>query len=424
MLRFYRRLPEEVRRCLRPLNLVDEIASFLPPTLGAPATTATEMLRRLVRLPSIRLPLRRLTGQGPAGPLVCILAADDMAGRWWTRTLFPGEVTQDLLDVVVPREARSALASVEDGADITIRQVPWPLTRARTDATVVPSSVPLWLDTSRPFDAIVFGDRRGRGSRKDDARRVRRLAVRPRLARGTAAVERFRRELYEPYAARRFGDLFQRVPPHAFRHAERRGWLLLLDDGTRTVAGALLERWGRDHRVLAFGVALDDAIPSGLLLEACYYHTIRFATEAGFPRLSLGTARPLLRDGVLRYKRKWGASLGRPSTWETFALRYRNTPAARAALAAAPLVLDRGRDGLAALIASGERTPTDAIADVDTPGLATIAVLVDETPVVLAPPDPRVHVVPPTEAWPAKAALGAPLAAEPPPRAEVIATSR
>jgi hypothetical protein len=424
VLRLYRRLPEEVRRCLRPLNLVDEIASFLPSAVGARATTATEMLRRVLRLPSIRLPLRRLTGHGPAGPLVCIVAADEMAARWWTRTLFRGEATQDLLGVVGPRAAAAALAALEDGADITIRQTPWPLSRAGTDAAVVPSSVPLWLDTSRPFEAIVFGDLRGRGSRKDDARRVRRLALRPHLARGTRAVERFRRELYEPYAVRRFGDLFQRVPPHTFRHAQRRGWLLLLDDGTRTVAGAVIERWGGDHRILAFGVALEDAIPSGLLLEACYYHTIRFATEAGFPRLSLGTARPLLSDGVLRYKRKWGASLGWPSTWETFALRYRNAPAARAALATAPLVVDGGRDGLAALIASGDRTPTDAIADIDTPGLATIAVLVDETPVVLAPPDPRVRVVPPTEAWPAEAALGAPLTAEPPPRAEIIATSR
>jgi hypothetical protein len=413
VLRLYRRLPEEVRRCLRPLNLADEVASFLPPAVGAPATTATEMLRRLVRLSSIRLPLRRLTGEGPDGPLVCILAVDEMAQRWWTRTLFRGEPAQDLLGVVGHRAARGAVAEVADGADITIHQTPWPLTRARTDAAVVPSSVPLWLDTSRPFDAIVHGDRRGRGSRKDDARRVRRLALRRRLARGSRAVERFRRDLYEPYAERRFGDLFMRVPPHVFRHAERRGWLLLLDDGGRTVAGALLERWGRDHRILAFGVALEDAIPSGLLLEACYYHTIRFATEAGFPRLSLGTARPLLSDGVLRYKRKWGASLGRPSTWETFALRYRNTSATRAALAAAPLVVDRGREGLAVLVASGERTPAATIAEVDTPGLATIAMLVDETPVVLAPPDRRVRVVPLTQAWPAGATLGPSRADEP-----------
>jgi hypothetical protein len=374
------------------------------------------MIRRLVRLSSIRLPLRRLTANGPDGPLVCIVAADEMASRWWTRTLFRDGPVQDLLGVVPPRAAGSAVAEVADGADITIHQRPWPLTRARTDAAVVPSSVPLWLDTSRPFDAIVYGDRRGRASRRDDARRVRRLALTAGLARGPRAVERFRRELYEPYAERRFGDLFQRVPPHAFRHAERRGWLLLLHDGPRTVAGALLERWGRDLRILAFGVALEDAIPSGLLLEACYYHAIRFATETRFPRLSLGTARPLLSDGVLRYKRKWGASLGRPSTWETFALRYRNTPAARAALAAAPLVVDRGRDGLAALLASGERTAADTIANVDTPGLATIAVLVDETPVVLAPPDPRVRVVPPAETWPAEAALVPTLADEPPAR--------
>ena len=43
----YGRLPEDVRRCLRPLNLVDEAASFLPARLRAPASTGAEMVRRL-----------------------------------------------------------------------------------------------------------------------------------------------------------------------------------------------------------------------------------------------------------------------------------------------------------------------------------------------------------------------------------------
>jgi hypothetical protein len=413
VLDLYRRLPEEVRRCLRPLNLVDELASFLPPSLGARTTTATEMLRRLVRLPRLRHPLRRLEGRErhAGGPLVCVVAADDVATRWWARTLFSTEPTEELLGIVRPGAAPAATAAAGADADVTICQATWPLTPA--DAAVVPSSVPLWLDTSRPLDAIVQGDRRGRGSRKDDARRVRRLSLRVRFARGARAVERFRRELYEPYARQRFGDLFLRVPAHAFRHAERRGWLLLLEDGERTVAGAMLERWGRERRILAFGVALEGPIPSGLLLEACYYHAIRFATEAGFPRLSLGTARPTLADGVLRYKRKWGASLGRPNTWEVFALRYRNSAGIRAALAAAPLVIDRGPDGLAALVGAPGDNPSDVIERVETPGLREIALLVDHTPVVLAPPDPRIRIVPPGAVWPPNAALpGAPTAIE------------
>src|SRR5207253_2690645 len=128
-----------------------------------------------------------------------------------------------------------------------------------------------------------------------------------RIASDRDELDRFRRELYEPYGRRRFGDLFAPIPPHAFRHARRAGWLILLEADGRTVAGAVLERWSRDVRILAFGVEIDGPLPTGLLLAACYYHAIEFAVNGGFPRLSLGTTRPVLTDGVLAYKRKWGA---------------------------------------------------------------------------------------------------------------------
>src|SRR5439155_22096011 len=146
---------------------------------------------------------------------------------------------------------------------------------------IVPSSVPLWLDIGRSFDAIVHGDPRGRASRKDDVRRVRRLGLESHIGGGTRDIERFRRDLYEPYARERFGDLCTPIPPHAFRHASRSGWLLLLQRNARTIGGAVLERWDADARILAFGVATDADVPTGLLLEACYCHAIRFAVDAG-----------------------------------------------------------------------------------------------------------------------------------------------
>jgi hypothetical protein len=406
---FYRRLPEEMRRCLRPLNLVDEGASLLAPPARALVGTATEMVRRLGQLRRARYRMRRLEGREAEGgrPLVCVLALDDLAARYWSRTLYaepPAETSLGDVRALRMADAADRMAAL---ADLSLFQLPWPLARMRRVGPLVPSSVPFWLDTSRPFDAIVAGERRGRDSRKDDARRVRRLGLTVRLGRAADDVERFRRELYEPYGARRFGDLFGRIPPHAFRHACRAGWLLLLEDRGRTVAGAVLERWGRAVRILAFGAETDGPLPTGLLLEACYFHSIRFAVEAGIPRLSLGTVRPVLTDGVLRYKRKWGGVLGRPSTWEAFLLRYRNTSAARGALAAAPLILDRGREGLAALVGAGGGDVAAQLAGVETPGLAEIACLT-ETGVVLAPPSARavVRVVPAPGVWPPEAAVG------------------
>ncbi|HYR95305.1 MAG TPA: hypothetical protein VEM57_01160 [Candidatus Binatus sp.] len=412
VLELYRRLPDEVRRCLRPLNLLDEGASFLSAPARAVATTGTEMVRRLLQLRQARYVIRRLEGRDAQGgrPLVCLLALDDPSARYWSRTLFatpPAERTMGEVGALGVRQAAERLAPL---ADLSLWQLPWPLSRLAGGQPLVPSSVPLWLDTGRPFEAIVTGGRSGRSSRKDDARRVRRLGLSVRLGACARDLERFRCELYEPYGAQRFGDLFMRVPRHVFRHASRAGWLLMLEDRRRTVAGALLERWGRDVRILAFGVETDGPLATGLLLEACYFHAIRFAVDAGVPRLSLGTVRPVLTDGVLRYKRKWGGVLGAPHTWEAFLLRYRNTAAVRGALGATPLILDRGRRGLAGLMGAGSPDVSAQLAGLDTPGLSEIVCLT----AAAGPVDARPASLVPTPAvWPPEAAVNASAALAP-----------
>src|SRR5262249_47714396 len=184
---------------------------------------------------------------------------------------------------------------------------------------------------------------------------------------GAEAYERFRRELYEPYVRGRFGELGVVLPPHAFRHARRRGYLLLLEDDGGPRAGAVLVRERQALRVLAFGATA--AREARVALGACYSHAIRLAVEHGFRHLALGTARPVLTDGVLRYKRKWGARLGRPDTFDRFILVHRNTPGVRDVLTAAPLVVECDGGGLRALVAAQGLRADQQLAPVDAPGL-------------------------------------------------------
>jgi hypothetical protein len=103
-------------------------------------------------------------------------------------------------------------------------------------------------------------------------------------------------------------------------------------------------------------------------LEACYYHAIRFAVERRLPRLSLGAVRPVLTDGVLRYKRKWG-----------------------------------GR--VAALIGTTADPVDVQLARLDVPGLAALACLVDGAAPASAPVAPftPVTLVAPGDVWPPEA---------------------
>ena len=113
---------------------------------------------------------------------------------------------------------------------------------------------------------------------------------------------------------------------------------------------------------------------------------------------------------MLRYKRKWGGTIGMPATWDAFLLRYRNTPAVRDALTEVPLVV-QGRDGrLAALIGARGAAAADLAGHVrrlEAPGLCEIACLVDGAVTVgpdVAPRHVPLRIVPPGEVWPAEAA--------------------
>jgi hypothetical protein len=408
----YRRLPEDVRRCLRPLNLIDELASYLPGGPRAGLQAGTEAARRLARLARIRYPLRRLVGpsRGSGEALTCLLATDDLSARYWSTTLFAARPAEEALGEIAALRIPHAARRLAGGADLSLWQAPWPVSRL-AGGPVVPSWLPLWLATDRPLDQVIAGERSGRSARKNDVRRVQRLGLTVRVTTEARAYEAFRRDLYEPYVRQRFGELLVALPRQVFAHARRHGWLLLAEHEGRAVGGAVIERWGEDPRVLVFGVESNGPVPAATLLEACYYHAIAFAVERGFRRLSLGTCRPVLTDGVLRYKRKWGATIGVPTTWDAFLLRYRNTPAVRAALTDVPLVLACEDGRLAAVVgacgAAGDDVPGH-LRRIEAPGLDEVACLVEGAVTVPTDVEPRhsaLRIVPPGEVWPPEAAV-------------------
>ena len=396
----YSRLPEEVRRCTRPLNLVDEAASLLPDAARERLVSATEAARQLLTLRLRRFPVRRLAGVGIGGaPLSCVLGMDDLATRYWCRTLFAGVPREERVGEVSASGIVRAAADFRGEFDLALWQAPWPIGRLGRPHVRVPGLVTLWLPTDRPLEEVFAGDVPGQEQRREEIRRVQRLGLATRLTRDADAYERFRRALYEPYVRARFGDLAEPLPPHAFRHARRNGWLLLAERDGRPVAGALLEHWGETLRLRALGAEMDGPVRPAAAIATCYYHVIRTAVERGFARLSFGTCRPVLSDGVLHYKRKWGGRLGPPLGRDGFLLRYRNTPGLRAALAVAPLILDLGHGELAALgaVRDADAELPALTPRLQAPGLASAACLVDRLP-RRAPV--AIELVPPHVVWP------------------------
>jgi hypothetical protein len=83
-------------------------------------------------------------------------------------------------------------------------------------------------------------------------------------------------------------------------------------------------------------------------LSALYFGALQFAHEAGSDEFSFALTRPVLSDGIYRYKRKWGGEIRDEWQENAFLWQVRKlTAATQAFLGAYPLVA-RGDTGLGA----------------------------------------------------------------------------
>ena len=93
-----------------------------------------------------------------------------------------------------------------------------------------------------------------------------------------------------------------------------------------------------DGRVL--GVRDDDALREGAV-ASLYYYALREAVRRGFSTVDFGGSHPVLSDGVLAYKRKWGVRLNPSPRWDYVAIRLApRHPFTRAFLAEHPLIVE------------------------------------------------------------------------------------
>jgi hypothetical protein len=125
--------------------------------------------------------------------------------------------------------------------------------------------------------------------------------------------------------------------------------VMWIEQAGARVGGALLEPRGRELRNLAFGVR-DPAVVRDGVLSACYWLMIEHAVREGYRALQLGSSRPVLSDGVLRHKLKWGGVLTPVRQWDYFAVGVaRDNPTARAILAAHPQIAENETDRVVAV---------------------------------------------------------------------------
>jgi hypothetical protein len=342
----YRRLPEGIRYGLRPLNALDEACSHLPPRGRVAAERLLRGARSLRAALASRGRLVRLSGASAVhgAPLHALVDLGREGEAFWGGLLFAGRPTRTVVGETRTRFGILRAGAGRLDADIVLLRH-HRLARGAAEAAGF-IAVPTWLDTTIDTPGSVEEHlariRSGRRTIRSDLRRLQREGLEASVG-GGEDVGAFLREMHQPFARARWGASYVPLPRAWMRQAPRFCRVLWIVRRGARVGGALLEPRGRVLRDVAVGVRDPDDPYS--VRAAQYYFALRYAIAAGHRRLDLGGCRPVLSDGVLRTKLKWGARLVTTLQWDYLALAFPRGPEAlRGLLAAHPLVAEvRGR---------------------------------------------------------------------------------
>jgi hypothetical protein len=113
--------------------------------------------------------------------------------------------------------------------------------------------------------------------------------------------------MYVPYLRSRFGDEAIIEPEDKVLRQCHKGELMQILRGEKIVAAVLLHLL--EGRLAYVWVGVPEGLPEDLFqgaFSAMYYFTILHGYRQGCHEIDFLGSRPLLSDGLFRYKRKWG----------------------------------------------------------------------------------------------------------------------
>jgi hypothetical protein len=275
----------------------------------------------------------------------------------------------------------STLKRLGASADLVIARVDRLSARlfCRTNCLVVPESVGSWLAVPDDPNKAV----RANHSLIEDLRRIRRERLTLEVSHAEPDCEVFYRTMYVPYMRRRHGELAAVRGLHQLRRAFRRGGMLwVLRDGQRIAGGLFYQRDGVLCPLAVGTAGGDPTLTKRGALAAVYFFYLQYAHSQRCTRIDFGGSPPVLNNGLLRYKCKWGAQLtAQPLTHYDYLMRWEQ-PNEQVSnfLAHRPLIFRRHGQLAAVTALASESMPTFDLAhqishSLSIPGLQRLFVL-------------------------------------------------
>lgn len=179
----------------------------------------------------------------------------------------------------------------------------WPFRRASY------LRIPQWVRQKYKVPATwpeVMGSFR-RNTKKTDLRKVRKFGLTYRITRSESDFADFYHQMYVPYLRERFRDEAIIEPEAKVLRQCHKGELMQILRGEKIVAAVLLHLL--EGRLAYVWVGVPEGLSEDLFqgaFSAMYYFTILHGYLQGCHDIDFLGSRPLLSDGLFRYKRKWG----------------------------------------------------------------------------------------------------------------------
>lgn len=203
-----------------------------------------------------------------------------------------------------------------------------------------------------------------RKTRREAQRSIRKYDLKAHVVRDTNSDSYFYHQLYKPYIHRRYGNQAMLVDEQRFLKECASGRLIQITQNDKILGTVLVHISGKQLTIAWMGVDKDveDCQLKGVT-DALDLYSLMFAYTQGCDVMDMGGSRPLINDGVLRYKKKWGAvvSQGLIPKGSILYIPCRMTQPVKHFLENNPMILSAGRKlRCVSWVFSEDNTVTDA----------------------------------------------------------------
>jgi hypothetical protein len=201
-------------------------------------------------------------------------------------------------------------ADIRKETDLTVMDVDFPLDFFIKKEKCL--NIPRWIIQRLPiadtWDGVMNQLRRK--TRREAQRYIRKFNFKSFVIDGRYWADCFYDSLYKPHIEKRHGLAAEVVSRKRFKSVCSRGQIIgVVYEGT--IVGAVVVLPSKNRLIIEWA-GMDKNLTGAQYAgatDALDYFTLLYAYQQGYDYLDMGPSRARLNDGLLRYKRKWGAEI-------------------------------------------------------------------------------------------------------------------